>query len=140
MARILGLDVGDKKIGVAISDPLNILATPAKTVIRVDDETAIIAIKDLMKKYNAEKIVMGLPYSLDGTIGKQAEKVISFRDKLLSMLPVSIAMQDERLSTIAAEQKLREAGQKRTKLIKKIDAAAATVILQDYLDSLRVTQ
>lgn len=139
MARILGLDVGDKKIGVAISDPLNILATPAKTVIRVDDETAIIAIKDLMKKYNAEKIVMGLPYSLDGTIGKQAEKVISFRDKLLSMLPVSIAMQDERLSTIAAEQKLREAGQKRTKLIKKIDAAAATVILQDYLDSLRVT-
>ena len=139
MNRILGLDVGDRKIGVAVSDPLRILATPIKTRIRKDDETAILAIIELIDKYDAERIVIGLPYSLNGTIGRQAEKVISFKDKLLPMLSISISMQDERFSSVSANQKLREAGKNRIKLKKEIDAAAATIILQDYLDSLIIS-
>ena len=137
MNRIIGLDVGDKKIGVALSDPSQVLATPLKTILRVSDESAIEEIVNLTKKYDASKIVVGLPYSLNGQIGKQAEKVLSFAEQITRATSIDMVMQDERLSSVSADQKLREAGKKGTKLKKGIDAAAATVILQSYIDEVK---
>jgi len=139
MPRNMGLDVGDRKIGVAVSDPSSTLATPLKTIIRLDDDKAISEIVGLATKYNVDKIIVGLPYSLNGTIGKQAEKVLLFKDKLLQRSSVAILMQDERLSSVSANQKLREAGKKKDKLKKEMDAAAASIILQDYLDTLKLS-
>ncbi|MCX6005607.1 MAG: Holliday junction resolvase RuvX [Chloroflexi bacterium] len=139
MPRNLGLDIGDRRIGVAMSDPSYTLATPLKTIIRMDDEKAIEEIVGLVKKYDIEKIIMGLPYSLDGTIGKQAEKVLLFKEKLAQKSSAVVLMQDERLSSVSANQKLREAGKKKDKLKKEMDAAAATIILQDYLDTMKLS-
>lgn len=134
MSRILGLDIGDRKIGVAVSDPSQVLASPISTIVRDDDAKAINQIASLAKKYGVTHIIIGLPYSLSGAIGKQAEKVLSFKQKIAEALSVEIIMQDERLSSVSANQKLREAGKKGNKLKNEMDAAAATVILQSFLD------
>ncbi|MGD0855895.1 MAG: Holliday junction resolvase RuvX [Dehalococcoidia bacterium] len=138
MHRALGLDVGDKKIGVALSDPSQVLATPLKTIIRVNDEVAIKEIVGLARKHDISKIIVGLPYSLNGAIGKQAEKVLSFSKQIAQATDVEIIMQDERLTSVSANQKLREAGKKGSKLKNEMDAAAATVILQAYLDEVKL--
>jgi putative Holliday junction resolvase len=138
MHRALGLDVGDKKIGVALSDPSQVLATPLKTIIRVNDEVAIKEIVGLARKHDISKIIVGLPYSLSGAIGKQAEKVLLFSKQIAQATDVEIIMQDERLTSVSANQKLREAGKKGSKLKNEMDAAAATVILQAYLDEVKL--
>jgi putative Holliday junction resolvase len=140
MNKTMGLDIGDRKIGVALSDPSQVLATPLKTIIRIDDDSAIKEILSLTVMYNVSKIVVGLPYSLSGAIGKQAEKVLSFAEQITQATSINIIMQDERLSSVSADQKLREAGKKGTKLKKGIDAAAATVILQSYLDEAKMNE
>jgi len=139
MPRNLGLDIGDRKIGVSISDPSQTLATPLRTIIRDNDDLAISVILDLVENHKIEKIVVGLPYSLSGVIGKQAEKVLAFKDKLTAKANVEIVMQDERLSSVSANRKLREAGKKGSKLKNEMDAAAATVILQVYLDTQKLS-
>lgn len=135
MSKAMGVDLGDKRIGIALSDPSQVLATPLKTIIRLQDDTAILEIISIAKKYGVSKIVVGLPYSLNGTIGPQAEKVLLFT-KLMEQQAsdMEIIMQDERLTSVSANQKLKEAGKKRGKIKRDIDAAAATVILQAYLD------
>jgi putative Holliday junction resolvase len=138
MHRALGLDVGDKKIGVALSDPSQVLASPLKTIIRVTDDIAIKEIIDLARKHDISKIIVGLPYSLSGAIGKQAEKVLLFSKQIAQATDVEIIMQDERLTSVSANQKLREAGKKGSKLKNEMDAAAATVILQAYLDEVKL--
>jgi putative holliday junction resolvase len=138
MHRAMGLDVGDKKIGVALSDPSHVLASPLKTIFRVNDDAAIKEIVDLAKKHNISKLVVGLPYSLSGAIGKQAEKVLLFSQQIAQAVDVDIIMQDERLTSVSANQKLREAGKKGSKLKNEMDAAAATVILQSYLDEVKL--
>ncbi len=138
MHRALGLDVGDKKIGVALSDPSQVLATPLKTIIRVNDDIAIKEIVGLAGKHDISKIIVGLPYSLNGSIGKQAEKVLLFSRQIAQATDVEIIMQDERLTSVSANQKLREAGKKGSKLKNEMDAAAATVILQAYLDEVKL--
>jgi len=138
MHRAMGLDVGDKKIGVALSDPSQVLASPLKTIIRVTDDGAIKEIIDLARKHDISKIVVGLPYSLTGAIGKQAEKVLLFSKQIAQATDVEIIMQDERLTSVSANQKLREAGKKGSKLKNEMDAAAATVILQAYLDEVKL--
>jgi putative Holliday junction resolvase len=138
MHRAMGLDVGDKKIGVALSDPSHVLATPLKTIFRVNDDSAIKEIVDLAKKHNISKLIVGLPYSLSGAIGKQAEKVLLFSKQIAQAVDVDIIMQDERLTSVSANQKLREAGKKGSKLKNEMDAAAATVILQSYLDEVKL--
>lgn len=132
------MDVGDRKIGVALSDPCQILATPLKTIIRTTDDGAIREIVDLAKKHNISKVVVGLPYSLNGSIGKQAEKVLVFTEQIKQATGKEIIMQDERLTSVSADQKLREAGKKGNKLRNEMDAAAATVILQAYLDEVKL--
>jgi putative Holliday junction resolvase len=136
--RILGLDVGDSRIGVAISDPVEIIATPLTVITRDDDNTAIAAIIHLVGQYDVKRIVIGLPYSLDGSIGRQANKVKDFVDKLSQSTSARIELRDERLSTVAAERLLRGAGNKKARKRSHLDAAAAAFILQGYLDSLKV--
>ena len=138
MHRAMGLDVGDKKIGVALSDPSQVLASPLKTIIRVTDDIAIKEIIGLARKHDISKIIVGLPYSLSGAIGKQAEKVLLFSKQIAQATDVEIIMQDERLTSVSANQKLREAGKKGSKLKNEMDAAAATVILQAYLDEVKL--
>jgi len=137
--RTLGLDIGDRKIGVAISDPDEILASPFTTIYRDDNENAINAILEVVREHNIQKIVVGLPYSMDGTIGTQANKVITFIEELSGRTILEIKTQDERLSTRAGRRLLAEAGTRGKKAKQKCDAAAAAFVLQGYLDSLKIS-
>ncbi len=137
--RHLGLDIGDRKIGVAISDPEQILASPLTTIVRDDDDQAISAIINLADQYQIMKIIIGLPYSLSGNMGNQAIKVKTFVDKLSQHTKTEIELRDERLSTVAVERLLMEAGKKSQKRKEQRDAAAAAFILQGYLDSLKAS-
>jgi putative Holliday junction resolvase len=136
--RILGLDIGDSRIGVAICDPEQILASPLTIIIREDDNAAVNAISQLVTQHDVKRIVVGLPYSLDGSIGGQANKVIDFIEKLSKGTPAKIEIRDERLSTVAVEHLLREVDNKKARKRSPRDAAAAAFILQGYLDSLKV--
>jgi putative Holliday junction resolvase len=136
--RILGLDIGDRRVGVAISDPVEVIASPLTVITRDDDNAAISAIMQLVGQYDVKRIVVGLPYSLDGSLGRQASKVKDFVDKLSQKTDASIELRDERLSTVAAERLLRGAGNKKARERSRLDAAAAAFILQGYLDSLKV--
>jgi len=138
--RILGLDVGDRRVGVAISDPVEIIASPLTVINRDDDNEAVNAILQLVRQYEVKRIVVGLPYSLDGSLGRQASKVKDFIDRLSQNTSVEIELRDERLSTVAAGRLLREAGNKKAKRRSSVDAAAAAFILQGYLDSLKVCE
>ncbi len=129
--RSLALDVGDKRIGVALSDPLGILASPLTIIDRADDRTDIAAILEIIEKNQVELVIVGLPLSLDGTLGSQAEKVKNFTEKLRLSTSVPIEYRDERLSTVTARQLMRSA-KKDSKA--RDDAMAAMVILQSYLD------
>lgn len=136
--RILGLDVGDRRVGVAISDPTEIIASPLTVITRDNDSAAISAIVQLVSQYDVKRIVVGLPYSLDGSIGHQANKVKDFVQKLSQSTSTGIELWDERWSTIAAESMLSEAGNKNARERSRRDDAAAAYILQGYLDSLKV--
>jgi putative Holliday junction resolvase len=154
--RSLGLDVGDKRTGVAISDPLGILATPLTVLASKDEDTLINEILMLVDQHKAERIVVGLPRCLDGELGKQASKVTAFADKLSwqaqqsNLNRLDVQLWDERLSTKAAERLKTEVGGKRNKLRSsakrgaekhsftakaEVDAIAAAFILQGFLDS-----
>jgi len=134
MRRILSLDIGDRRIGVAMSDTLGILATPLTILDRKGDETAIASIIDLVNKHDAGQIIAGLPRSLSGGIGPQAEKVQSFVEKLKQQTDVPVDLRDERFTTVDAQRLMREAATKKKKGKMQDDAAAAAVLLQAYLD------
>ena len=136
--RILGLDIGDKRVGVAVSDPEEIIASPLTVITRDNGSSTIDTIVRLMGQYDVKRIVVGLPYSLDGSLGIQASKVKDFVDKLSQSASADIKLWDERLSTVAAERLLRGAGNKKAREKSRLDAAAAAFILQGYLDSLKV--
>ena len=140
MGRYMALDVGDRRIGVALSDPLQIIASPLQIIARTSDEYALREITGLVNKHGVEKLVIGMPYSLDGTIGPQAEKVLSFKDKVAAQLSIETVLQDERLSSVTAGQKLKETRKKSARLKERIDAAAAAVILQSYLDESKLKE
>lgn len=119
---------------MALSDPLQILASPLLIIIRTSDEHALLEITGLVNKHGVEKLIVGMPYSLDGTIGPQAEKVLLFKAEVAAQLNIEVVLQDERLSSVTADQKLKETRKKSARLREKIDAAAAAVILQSYMD------
>ena len=144
MKRILGLDVGDKTVGVAVSDPLGILASGVTTIERVGIRKDTGKVIDYIKEYDCDTVVIGLPLNLEGEDSIQTEKVRAFRtmleNKLKSLGPLSkvrIEWQDERYSTCEAEEVLIEANMSREDRKKIIDRQAAIVILQRYLDSLK---
>ncbi|MCQ2562930.1 MAG: Holliday junction resolvase RuvX [Mogibacterium sp.] len=139
--RILGLDVGNKTVGVAVSDPLGVIATGVTTIERVGIRKDTGRVIDYIKEYGCDTVVMGLPLSLDGSDSVQTQNVRDFRtmleNKLKSSGPLSkvkIEWQDERYSTVEAEEVLIEANMSREDRKKIIDRQAAIVILQRYLD------
>ena len=139
--RILGLDVGDRTVGVAVSDPLGIIATGVTTIERVGIRKDTGKVIDYIREYDCSKVVMGLPLNLDDSDSVQTEKVREFRRMLENKLKrsgplskVTIEWQDERYSTAEAEEVLIEANMSREDRKKIIDRQAAIVILQRYLD------
>lgn len=137
--RILGLDVGERRIGVAICDPQERFAFPLTLLERRDEETALAAIAELVEREAAEAVVVGLPLSLDGSHGPQARRVAAFTQALAQRLPLPVTPWDERLTTVEAERRLREAGHSRRGLKDRRDAVAAALMLQSYLDRRRAT-
>jgi len=137
MPRILGLDVGDVRIGVSISDELCIAAHGLCTIHRQSLKKDICAIEQIISEYNVEKIVIGLPKMLSGEIGIQAQKVQKFITAL-QKLNVPTVTWDERMTTAEAHRILYETNSSRKKRKKVIDQLAATLILESYLDSIRV--
>ena len=134
ITRSLGLDVGDKRIGVALSDPQGLLASPL-TIINCRDETADIkAITDIVSQHQVEQIIVGLPRCMDGSLGKQAEKVKAFTQKLCSHTNVPVEFRDERLTTVSAKRLIRAVRTKKSRKKAQDDAIAAALILQGYLD------
>lgn len=137
MERILGLDIGDKTIGVAISDLLQITAQGITTIRRIGKKKDLDALKDIIEEYNVKTIVVGLPKNMDGTIGTQGEKVMNFAKDIENKFGLKTIYIDERLTTVSAERILIEADVSRKNRKKLIDKVAATYILQFHLDSLR---
>lgn len=134
MGRILALDVGDRRIGIAVSDALNITAQGLEAYTRAQDpEEDVRYIAALLERYGAAALVVGLPKNMDGSLGFQAEKVQAFAQALGAAWPGKIEFLDERLTTVSAERVLSEAGLDWRKRRKVVDKVAAVVILQAYL-------
>lgn len=129
---ILGLDVGDKRIGVALANGL--LAIPLTVLDRAGEEADMEKLLALAREHVAERIVVGLPLLMNGSIGMQAEKVLAFSRALSEHVHIPVDTWDERLSTVSAERLLLDTGMKREKRKGKRDAMAAAIILQAYLD------
>ncbi len=131
--RILALDVGDRRIGVAISDELEIAAHSLTTIQRSDHSTVIARIKQIIEDYMVDEIVVGMPVMMNGTMGIQGEKVSKFVEELKSEVTIPVIFMDERLTSRFVEKVLIDADVSRKKRGKVIDKLAAVVILQDYL-------
>ena len=132
--RILGLDVGQKTIGVAISDPLGFTAQGITTIRRGKKEEDIQELKKICDEYSVETIVVGLPKNMNGSIGFAGEKIMQFTELIKEEIDIKIELWDERLTTVAAHRAMLEADLSRGKRKKIVDKIAATYILQGYLD------
>lgn len=132
--RIIGLDIGDKTIGVAVSDPLGLTAQGITTIHRKGKEKDALELQKIISEYSAELILSGLPKNMNGTIGEQGEKVIRFCNFLEKRLNIKVEYWDERLTTVAAHRAMLEADLSREKRKKIVDKLAAVYILQGYLD------
>ncbi|KJS83916.1 MAG: Holliday junction resolvase [Peptococcaceae bacterium BICA1-8] len=135
--RVMGLDVGDRRIGIAVSDPLMITAQSLETLNRTKLEKDIAYICELLEKFEIEELVVGLPKNMNGTLGPQVEKVKEFVEDLLKAKEIKIIYIDERLSTVSVERTLISADVSRKKRKTVVDKLAAAVILQSYLDRLK---
>jgi putative Holliday junction resolvase len=132
--RILGLDIGSKRIGVAMSDELGLTAQGLESMKCKDSATDLERIVKLVTDYGVSEIVVGIPFNMDGSEGPQAKKVRAFMQLLGDRVAVPLKEWDERLSTVAAERTLLEADMSRAKRRKVVDKLAAVIILQGYLD------
>ena len=132
--RILALDVGDRRIGIALSDTTQLIATPHSVYTRVGWGPDVKHIQKLYNDSEAVLVVCGLPRNMDGSVGFQAEKVQSFAEQLIKA-GRPVVFQDERLSTVSAHQALIEGGMRRDDRKGTVDKVAAAVILQTYLDA-----
>jgi putative holliday junction resolvase len=133
MNPILALDFGRARIGVAISDELQLLAHPLETIPA--NERATSRVLELVRKRNVEHVVAGIPKRMNGQIGTAATEALEFVEKLRAVLPCPVVTWDERLTTVAAHRALRDAGKKMRNTRGYIDQVAAQMILQSYLDS-----
>jgi len=132
--RALGLDVGEKRIGVALSDIMGVLASPLTVIDASDRQAALHNIAELCNDNEVDLIVVGMPRSMDGSIGVQAQKVEAFCDSLAEAVNIRIYKWDERLSSVAADRAMIAAGTRKEKKRELRDAIAAAIILQGYLD------
>ncbi len=133
MTRLMGLDVGSKTIGVAVSDALLITAQGIKTIQRKTEEEDLKELKSIMEEYEITKIVVGLPKNVNNTIGESGERSIQFADFLKIHLTEEVVLWDERLTTMEAERLLIDSDVSRKKRKKVIDKLAAVLILQNYM-------
>lgn len=132
--RSLGLDIGDRRIGVALSDPLGWLASPLTIINRSDTTIDIEAITDIVDRNQVGQIIVGLPLSMNGSLGQQAEKVQEFTKELISHTDVPVEFRDERLTTVSAQRLMRTVKPAKARRKTPDDAIAAALILQGYLD------
>ncbi len=134
--RYLGLDLGTRTLGISMSDITHTIATSYKT-LRFDEgdyDSLIEPLNQIINDYNIEKIVLGLPKNMNNSIGERALTTLAFKDKIEHELNIEVIMQDERLSTVEATNYMIQADMSRKKRNKKVDALAANIILQTYLD------
>lgn len=136
--RYLGLDLGTKTLGLSISDESKTLANTL-TTLHFDgaNDTLLEPIKEIVKSENVEKIILGLPINMNYTIGDRGKTTLEFKEKLEAYLNIEVIMQDERLSTVEANNYLLQADMSRKKRKKHIDSLAANIILQTYLDKMK---
>ncbi len=134
--RLMGLDVGNKTIGVALSDPLGWTAQGLEVIRRTGLNNDLARLREIIDQYNVEKIVVGMPKNMNGSLGPQAELVMEFIPVLKETAGLPVETWDERLTTVAAEKMLIGADVKRAKRKKVIDKMAAVLILQGYLDKM----
>ncbi len=132
--RCLGLDVGDRRIGVALSDDTATLASALTTVARAGPRKDVARITAIARENGVETIVVGLPLRMDGTRGEQAEKTLRFAEDLRTRARLPVVTLDERLTTVEAEEILARAGVRGPVRKRLVDQVAAVVILQEYLD------
>ena len=137
--KVLGLDLGSQTLGVAISDSLGIVASPIGTykINKNNLHMAIDYVRILVKEHNIQKVVLGLPKNMDGSIGPQAEYCLTFKEMIEKELMMEVIMVDERLTSRIADQVMIKADISRQKRKHHIDKLAASIILQTYLDSIR---
>ncbi|MBI1871405.1 MAG: Holliday junction resolvase RuvX [Chlamydiae bacterium] len=131
---ILALDVGSKRIGIAVSDPLGMIATGLPTLERQDLAWDLEAIQKIVNERKVQMILLGLPLHMNGRHGKEADEVLKFRDDLMEKTHLPVEVIDERWTTVAAERTLLEGDLSRKKRKGKIDQVAAQIILQSYLE------
>ncbi len=136
--RILGLDVGERRIGMALSDPLGLTAQPLSVLERRAAADDLRAIGSLVERHHVETVVVGLPLTLRGEHGEQAQRASSFAAALRRQISVPVRLVDERLTTVQGARALREAGAPRRARKQVIDRVAAQLILQHFLESERM--
>ena len=135
MERILGLDVGTKRIGVAISDPLGFSAQPLTTIIRESKKKDMAAIEAILLEYDIKKVIVGMLKNMNGTVGPSGEMAMQVGEKIRNKFKIELIYIDERLSSVSAERILIEADIRREDRKNMIDKVAASYILQTYLDT-----
>jgi putative Holliday junction resolvase len=138
--RYLGLDVGDRTIGVALSDETGTLASGVGTLRRVGPRKDVRAVAELARKHGVGEVVVGLPRGLDGSVGPQARKVLEFMDGLRPSVRVPVVPWDERFTSVVAERALVEGGASRRERKAVVDKVAAILILQNYLDYRKLSE
>ncbi len=135
--RIMGLDFGSKTVGVAVSDPLGFTAQPVEIIRRKSENKlrqTLARLEELVKEYQVTRLVLGLPKNMNNTLGERAEKSLEFKEMLERRIGLPVVMWDERLTTVAANQAMIEGGVRREDRGRYVDALAAVLILQGYLD------
>lgn len=137
MSRVLGLDIGTVRIGVALSDLERVIATPLTTLPGRDEQAAVSLIVALIKEHEITDIVAGLPLDLDGSTGRAAKRTERFLERLAAKTPVAIHYIDERMTSVQAERTLLDADLSRARRKQVIDRVAASLILQTWLDANR---
>ena len=140
MRRILGLDYGTKTVGVALSDELHITAQPLETITRKDANKlrkTYARIEELVKEYDVEKIVLGLPKNMNNSLGFASERSMNFKKMIEEKYNIEVILQDERLSSVEANNIMIKNDTSRKKRKKSVDSLAANIILQSYLDKIK---
>ncbi|MEY5062770.1 MAG: hypothetical protein RLZZ112_734 [Verrucomicrobiota bacterium] len=134
MSRCLGVDFGTRRIGLALSDPTGILATPLPFLENTAPKEVLTSLQELIQAHGVKTIVIGLPRNMDGTYGPSAQKVREFITQIQPHLSAEIIPQDERLTTAQASRDLSQMGLSQKDLRKKVDSSSAALILQQFLD------
>ena len=135
--RKMGIDLGDVRIGIALSDTMQIIASAFETYKRVSDEVDLNHINDIISDKEVDTVVIGYPVNMDGTIGDRAKKAEEFAKKLEDFCKIKVVLQDERLSTVSAQKLLISSDVRRKKRKEVVDKIASAIILQTYLDTNR---